>query len=125
MSYRPLFFALPVLMIDALIEVGFVGSMVGFLHDRAGKFFTIDASDGTFNLHGKPVWLLVDQGHTSNGAAGTALVLVGVLGFLCIFMERRRASQVCFRPQREAVQRSQVTRSHRQGTRDSSYSGSS
>lgn len=81
-------------MVDGLIEVGFIGSMVGFLHDRAGKFFTIDAPNGTFDLHGKPVGLLADQGHTSNGAAGTAIVLVGILGLLTIFLERRRARKV-------------------------------
>jgi len=80
-----------VLMADAVIEVGFVGSMVGFLHARAGKFFTIDAPDGSFDLHGKPKGLLVDQGHTSNGAAGTALILVGVLGLLVISYDKRRA----------------------------------
>ncbi|KIX02586.1 uncharacterized protein Z518_08527 [Rhinocladiella mackenziei CBS 650.93] len=88
--YLPLLVTLPVLMADGLIEVGFVGSMVGFLHDRAGKFFTINAPDGAFDLHGKPKGLLVDQGHTSNGAAGTAVVLVGILGFLTIWYEQRR-----------------------------------
>ncbi|KAK5052732.1 hypothetical protein LTR84_002598 [Exophiala bonariae] len=91
MSYVPLLAVIPILMVDGLIEVGFVGSMVGFLHDRAGKFFTIDAPNGTFDLHGKPVGLLGDQGHTSNGAAGTAVVLVGILGLLTIFYEKRRA----------------------------------
>lgn len=94
MSYTPLLAVIPILMVDGLIEVGFVGSMVGFLHDRAGKFFTIDAPNGTFDLHGKPVGLLGDQGHTSNGAAGTAVVLVGILGLLVIFSERRRARKV-------------------------------
>jgi len=78
-------------LVDAVIEVAFVGSMVGFLHDRAGKFFTINAPNGSFNLHGKPKGLLVDQGHTSNGAAGTALILVGVLGLLVITYDKRRA----------------------------------
>ncbi|EXJ81130.1 hypothetical protein A1O3_07418 [Capronia epimyces CBS 606.96] len=94
MSHLALFVTLPILMIDGLIEVGFVGSMVGFLHDRAGKFFTIDAPSGSFNLHGKPAGLVVDQGHTSNGAAGTAVILVGILGFLTIWYERRRARKV-------------------------------
>lgn len=93
-SHLPLFVALPTLMADGLIEVGLVGSMVGFLHDRAGKFFTIDAPSGSFDLHGKPKGLLVDQGHTSNGAAGTAVVLVGILGFLTLWYERRRARKV-------------------------------
>ncbi|OCT51750.1 hypothetical protein CLCR_09023 [Cladophialophora carrionii] len=90
-NYLPLYAAMSVLMVDAVIEVAFVGSMVGFLHDRAGKFFTINAPNGAFDLHGKPVGLLADQGHTSNGAAGTALVLVGWLGLLTIWYERRRA----------------------------------
>lgn len=91
MSYLPLLCTIPILMADGLIEVGFVGSMVGFLHDRAGKFFTIDAPNGAFDLHGKPKGLLVNQGHTSNGAAGTAVVLVGFLGLLTIWLEKRRA----------------------------------
>jgi hypothetical protein len=93
-GYTPLYFALGLLMLDALLEVSFVGSMVGFLHDRAGKFFTIDTPEGPFNLHGKPKGLLVDQGHTSNGAAGTALILVGVLGLLVIWHDKRRARRV-------------------------------
>lgn len=78
-------------MADGLVEVGLVGSMVGFLHDRAGKFFTIDAPNGSFDLHGKPKGILVNQGHTSNGAGGTAVVLVGILGLLTIWLEKRRA----------------------------------
>jgi len=95
MSYLPLLCTIPILMADGLIEVGFVGSMVGFLHARAGKFFTIDAPGGAFDLHGKPKGLLVNQGHTSNGAAGTAVVLVGFLGLLTIWLEKRRARKVC------------------------------
>jgi hypothetical protein len=93
-GYTPLYIALGVLMLDALLEVSFVGSMVGFLHDRAGKFFTINTPQGPFRLHGKPKGLLVDQGHTSNGAAGTALILVGVLGLLVIWHDKRRARKV-------------------------------
>ena len=95
MSHLPLYIAMSVLMVDAVIEVAFIGSMVGFLHDRAGKFFTINAPNGAFDLHGKPKGLLVDQGHTSNGAAGTALILVGVLGFLALWNDQRRFRRVC------------------------------
>jgi hypothetical protein len=94
-KYLPLYVALGLLSVDAVIEVAFVGSMVGFLHDRAGKFFTIDAPNGSFDLHGKPKGLLVDQGHTSNGAAGTALVLVGLGGALAIWYDKRRERRVC------------------------------
>jgi len=94
-NYLPIYVALSLLMVDAVIEVAFIGSMVGFLHDRAGKFFTINAPNETFNLHGKPKGLLVNQGHTSNGAAGTALILVGVLGLLAIWLDKRRFRRVC------------------------------
>lgn len=92
MAYSAFLILLPILMVDAVIEVGFVGSMVGFLHDRAGRTFTIDWPQQTFELNGKPKGLLVNQGHTSNGAAGTALILVGVLGLLTIWWERRKSS---------------------------------
>ncbi|KAK4938853.1 hypothetical protein LTR10_020759 [Elasticomyces elasticus] len=93
MPYTPLYVALALLMLDGLIEVGMVGSMVGFLHARAGKFFTVNAPTGAFNLHGKPAGIMVNQGHTSNGAAGTAVVLVGIIGLLVIWYEKRRARQ--------------------------------
>ena len=93
-SYLTLYLTIGLLMIDAVVEVGLVGSMVGFLHARAGKFFAINGPNGTIDLHGKPRNLLVDQGHTSNGAAGTALILVGGLGLLVIWYDKRRARRV-------------------------------
>lgn len=89
-GYLLLVIAMGLLMIDAAIEMGFLITMVRFLHARAGKFFTIDAPNGAFDLHGKPRGLIVDQGHTSNGAAGTALILVGILGLLVIWYNNRR-----------------------------------
>lgn len=81
-------------MADAIIEMGFIISMVRWLHFRAGKSFDITSLQGsTFELHGKPAGLLVDQGHTSNGAAGTALVLIGFGGLLTIYLERRRIAR--------------------------------
>ncbi|KAK5467173.1 hypothetical protein LTS15_000144 [Exophiala xenobiotica] len=89
--YFVFYIILPILIVDGLLEVGMIGETVGFLHDRAGKFFTINASSGTFDIHGKPKNLLVDQGHTSNGAAGTAVILIGLGGFLTLWLEKRRA----------------------------------
>jgi len=83
---------LGVLAIDTLIEVGFLGSMVGYLHQAHGDVpFQIAATSTTpqFGLYPKPAHLLVNQGHTSNGAAGTALILVSLLGFLVLYIERR------------------------------------
>ncbi|RMZ04261.1 hypothetical protein D0862_05365 [Hortaea werneckii] len=82
--------ALVILMLAAGLELASISSMVYWLHYRAGKDFTIACQDSTFSLHGKPEKLLVDQGHTSNGAAGTALVLVSLLGFVALAVRSRR-----------------------------------
>lgn len=78
--------ALAALMIDAIIELSFISSMVAWLHHTAGGDFEVIAPETpdtmSFLLHGKPKGLLVDQGHTSNGAAGTAFILVGLGGIL-------------------------------------------
>jgi hypothetical protein len=97
MNY-PVFFALlALLMVDALIEVGLIGSTVGYLHkDNGGRPFEI-AGNNSENLFlwPKPAHLSIDQGHTSNGAAGTALVLVGVIGCLVLWNLRRSEQTVC------------------------------
>lgn len=53
-------------------------------------------SDSTFPLHGKPEFLLVDQGHTSNGAAGTAFVLIGLGGILALYLRKFRAGRAVY-----------------------------
>ena len=82
--------ALAILMLAAGLELASISSMVYWLHYRAGKDFTIAYQDSTFSLHGKPENLLVDQGHTSNGAAGTAFVLVSLLGFVALAQLQKR-----------------------------------
>lgn len=81
----PLLLAL--LMIDAIIELSLISSMVAWLHSTAGGEFEVIAPEMqdmiSFNLHGKPKNLLLNQGHTSNGAAGTAFVLVGLEASWC------------------------------------------
>jgi len=88
--------ALPILLailaMDCLLEVGFIGSMVGYLHQAHKDVpFAIAASESTpqFGLFPKPAHLLVNQGHTSNGAAGTALILVSLLGSIVLYLEKR------------------------------------
>ena len=84
-----------ILMIDAAIELSFVSYTVAFLHGRSSGTFSIDYPSGqTFELQGQPSKLLQSQGHTSNGAAGTALVLVGFGGLLTIWLQKRRAKMV-------------------------------
>lgn len=87
----PLYIAIALLMLDSIIELSFISSMVAWLHRRAGGSFEIAYNNSSFPLHGKPLNLLVDQGHTSNGAAGTAFVLIG-LGGILILSARSRPS---------------------------------
>jgi hypothetical protein len=85
--------ALAALMVDAIVELSFISSMVAWLHHTAGGDFEVIAPETpdkmSFLLHGKPKGLLVDQGHTSNGAAGTAFVLVGIGGILVIILRHK------------------------------------
>ncbi|KAK3387201.1 hypothetical protein B0H63DRAFT_152617 [Podospora didyma] len=94
MASRPLikyiYGALLLLAIDAAISLSLVSSMVAFLHGRASRPFEVAYPAGSrFNLAGHPANLLVDQGHTTNGAGGTALVLVGFGGILALWLEHR------------------------------------
>lgn len=88
-SSTPLYIAVGLLMVDSIIELSFISSMVSWLHRRAGKSFDVAYNDSSYSLHGKPVGLLVDHGHTSNGAAGTAFVLVGLEGLLILWLRSR------------------------------------
>lgn len=83
--------ALGTLMVDAIIETAFISSMVRWLHTRAGRDFEIEYNGSTFPLHGKPETLLLDAGHVSNGAAGTALILIGFGGILALFLQSHAA----------------------------------
>ncbi|KAK5941470.1 hypothetical protein PMZ80_006749 [Knufia obscura] len=85
----PLYVAIGLLMVDSIIELSFVSSMVAWLHRRAGGSFEIAYNGSTYSLHGKPENELADQGHTSNGAAGTAFVLIGMGGILILWMRSR------------------------------------
>lgn len=90
----PLLLAL--LMVDAIIELSFISSMVAWLHHTAGGDFEVIAPETqetmSFLLHGKPKGLLLNQGHTSNGAAGTAFVLIGLGGILVLTLRQRVSS---------------------------------
>ncbi|TKA72087.1 hypothetical protein B0A55_08671 [Friedmanniomyces simplex] len=85
---------LALLMLDCALEMALISSTVYWLHHRAGKDFSISYNNSTFSLHGKPVGLLADQGHTSNGAAGTGFVAVGLGGILafCLRSRNRRSA---------------------------------
>lgn len=90
-----LYVFLVLLLVDGIIELSFISSMVGWLHRRAGKTFDFQWDGGSnpdlagiYSITGKPEHLLVNQGHTSNGAAGTAIVIVGLGGILVLCLRR-------------------------------------
>ncbi|XXG96163.1 hypothetical protein Hte_002442 [Hypoxylon texense] len=78
--------AVGLLMVESIIELSFVSSMVAWLHRRASKGFTFNYDGSTYLLAGEPLNIMVDQGHTSNGAAGTAFVIIGCGGILGLFL---------------------------------------
>ncbi|KAJ9131612.1 hypothetical protein NKR23_g11673 [Pleurostoma richardsiae] len=79
-----------ILMLDALLELAFISSMVFWLNHGASGPYETRVGDSTFFLHSAPLHLLTDQGHTSNGAAGTAFVLIGLGGILALLLRRSR-----------------------------------
>ena len=88
--------ALVLLMIDSAIELALLSSMVGYLHRSGANQYPFVLDDGTIAfINAKPKGLLLNEGHTSNGASGTALILVCFGGFLVLWYERRRERRVC------------------------------
>jgi hypothetical protein len=88
--------ALVLLMIDAAIELALISSMVGYLHRSGANQYPFISDDGSLAfINAKPKGLLLNEGHTSNGASGTALILVCFGGFLVLWHERRRGRRVC------------------------------
>jgi hypothetical protein len=90
-SVLPLAIALVLLTIDSAIELALISSMVGYLHRSGANKYPFDLGNGASALiNAKPVGLLLNEGHTSNGAAGTALILICFGGFLVLFTQRRQ-----------------------------------
>ena len=85
-----LYGAMALLLVDAAIEMGFIINTVRWLHVIGGSWFDVQYQGSQFSLAGKPLNLLVDQGHTSNGAAGTALVAISLGGSLALFLRNRQ-----------------------------------
>lgn len=80
---------------DSAVEMGFVSSMVAYLHRGAdGPFTVTNPNGGSFLLSGVPANLIVNQGHTTNGAAGTGVVLIGLVGALALALEHRSRKKV-------------------------------
>jgi len=85
----PLKLAIGLLMVVSIIELSFISATVAWLHLTASGTFPVRANGSIFNLAGKPANLMVDQGHTSNGAAGTAFVVIGTGGILALWLRSR------------------------------------
>jgi len=86
----PIGLCLFLLAVDAAITMGLVSNMVSFLHRNGRGPFAVGPADGSpFLLTGEPANLVVDQGHTTNAAGGTALILIGFGGSIALWLERR------------------------------------
>ncbi|RFU26111.1 hypothetical protein B7463_g10225, partial [Scytalidium lignicola] len=82
--------ALCLLMIDSAIELALISSMVGYLHVSGANQYPFLLNDGTSHLiNAKPHGLLLNQGHTSNGAAGSSLVLICFGGAIVLWLQHR------------------------------------
>lgn len=81
---------LALLMVLAAIELSFISSTVAYLHKAGDKTFAVTYNGKTIDVPGLPENLSVNQGHSSNGAAGTALIVIGWCGILAL-QRRSRA----------------------------------
>jgi hypothetical protein len=93
-QFLSLYITLPILVADGIIEMAMLSTMVAFLNGRASYAFGVTYPEGDFLLKGHPAGLQADQGHTSNGAAGTAVVGIGFGGLLAILLQRRKMKKV-------------------------------
>lgn len=93
----PLKVALGLLMIVSAIELAFVSSTVAYLHRTGGETYLVsyDVGNGPnghlVQVPGLPTHLSVNQGHTSNGTAGTGLIVIGWCGMLALWLRGRGA----------------------------------
>lgn len=83
----PLKLALALVMLASAIELALISATVAYLAQLKNKTFTVFSSPSqTVHVPGLPAALLVDQGHTANGAAGTGLILIGAGGILALHL---------------------------------------
>lgn len=85
---RIMYALLALLTIDSLFELSFIVATVHW--DHRDHPMNVAGPDGSaVILKGKPLGIGADQGHTSNGAAGTNIVLIGILGSILLGMRKR------------------------------------
>lgn len=85
-----LYVAVALLFADGIIELGFLSTMVRWVSVTAGAGFRVNGPDGEFLLAGKPLNFPHDQGHASNGAAGSCFIVVGLGGALALYLRHRQ-----------------------------------
>lgn len=93
-----IYVVLGLLVADGIISLAFLSTMVNFLHTVGSGPYRIRKlpGDGDILMHGEPAGLMTNQGHTTNAAGGTAVVLVGFGGLIALIAEnrsRRRTGQ--------------------------------
>jgi len=86
----PLFISQCLLAAISITEVGLVSSMVGFLHVQKDgvKTYQVNWPNDTISIKTLPAHLWLDQGHTTNGAAGYGFVL-SLLGLFIAFKHQK------------------------------------
>lgn len=85
----PLKVALCLTMVVSAIELSFVSSTVAYLHKNADRTYSVHDSGKIVNVPSLPTTLMTNQGHTSNGAAGTGLIVIGWCGALALWLRGR------------------------------------
>ncbi|RDW77519.1 hypothetical protein BP6252_05572 [Coleophoma cylindrospora] len=96
--FVPLVVSLALLLVDSAIQLALISAMVGYLHRSGANQYLFAYNDTSVFVNAKPKGLLLNEGHTSNGAAGSALVLVCFGGFFMIWWLRRRAARNVRKP---------------------------
>ncbi|KAK4122644.1 hypothetical protein N657DRAFT_719557 [Parathielavia appendiculata] len=84
----PIGLATFLLPVDVAVSLALVSTMAGFLHGHGqGAFAVTPPGASPCLLFCEPANLVADQGHITNAAGGTALVLVGFGGSIALWRE--------------------------------------
>lgn len=93
-NIKAIYVVLGLLVADAIISLAFLSTMVNFLHTVGGGPYRVTGPNGNFMMHGEPKGLLTNQGHTTNGAGGVAVVLIGFGGLIALIKEHKSRKTV-------------------------------
>lgn len=86
----PLKITLGLVMLASAIELSLISATVAYLAQLKKTTFSVWITPNqTVHVPGLPAHLLVDQGHTANGAAGTGLIIIGCGGLLALWLRGR------------------------------------